>query len=307
MNIGDVLSLFDGMSCGRLALMDAGVNFGTYYASEIDKHAVFQSSSMFPDTVHLGDVTRWREWKIDWAKIGLIIAGSPCQGFSRAGKQLNFDDPRSMLFFVFVDIYKHIKILNPTVRFLLENVDMERRCLGVISQHLGVLPVNINSNLVSAQNRNRWYWTNIKTRHDGIFGDLVTDIPQPEDKKIHLKDILQPEDEVGEKYYVSYKHAEHVTDEQRLKKNYTRMCNEHDKGIALMANDFKSWAGNYVFVPNSKYSTSRIRRLTTLEAQRLQTVPEWYKWSPIPDSQIYRMLGNGWTIKVISHIFKHIN
>lgn len=196
-----VLSLFDGMSCGQIALKQLGIIPERYYASEIDKHAIKQTQLNFPDTIQLGDVTRWREWDVDWKSINLILAGSPCQGFSFAGKQLAFNDPRSKLFFVFIDILNHIRSLNPDVLFLLENVNMKKSHMRIISEYCGVFPVNINSNLVSAQNRDRWYWTNIRTKQVGLFGEVYTDIPHPEDKGIFLRDIL--ESEVDEKYYVS--------------------------------------------------------------------------------------------------------
>lgn len=196
-----VLSLFDGMSCGQIALKQLGIIPELYYASEIDKHAIKQTQLNFPDTIQLGDVTKWKEWDIDWKSIDLVLAGSPCQGFSFAGKQLAFDDPRSKLFFVFIDILNHIRSLNPDVLFLLENVNMKKAHMRIISEYCGVFPVNINSNLVSAQNRDRWYWTNIRTKQVGLFGEVYVDIPQPEDKGIFLRDIL--ESEVDEKYYVS--------------------------------------------------------------------------------------------------------
>lgn len=196
-----VLSLFDGMSCGQIALKQLGIIPERYYASEIDKHAIKQTQLNFPDTIQLGDVTKWKEWDIDWKSIDLILAGSPCQGFSFAGKQLAFDDPRSKLFFVFIDILNHIRSLNPDVLFLLENVNMKKSHMRIISEYCRVFPVNINSNLVSAQNRDRWYWTNIRTKQVGLFGEAYTDIPQPEDKGIFLRDIL--ESQVDEKYYVS--------------------------------------------------------------------------------------------------------
>jgi DNA (cytosine-5)-methyltransferase 1 len=174
----NVLSLFDGMSCGRIALERAGINVTNYYASELDKYAIQVTQSNWPKTIQLGDVTKWREWDIDWASIDLLIGGSPCQGFSFAGKQLAFDDPRSKLFFVYVDILNHIKALNPLVKFMLENVKMKKEHLAVISEQLGVEPVFINSALVSAQNRQRYYWVNWH-------------IEQPADKGIVLADIIE--------------------------------------------------------------------------------------------------------------------
>jgi DNA (cytosine-5)-methyltransferase 3A len=172
----NVLSLFDGMSCGRLALDRLGVPINMYCASEIDKYAIQIARKNYLDTVHLGDVC-----KVDsegMPVIDLLLAGSPCQGFSFAGKQLAFDDPRSKLFFEFVRILKEFKVLNPEIKFLLENVKMKKEYQDVISGVLGVEPIEINSALVSAQNRKRLYWTNI------------VGVVQPEDLGILLKDII---------------------------------------------------------------------------------------------------------------------
>lgn len=241
----NALSLFDGMSCGQIALKQLGIIPEKYYASEIDKHAIKQTQLNFPNTVQLGDVTKWKEWDIDWKSIDLVLAGSPCQGFSFAGKQLAFDDPRSKLFFVFIDILNHIRSLNPDVLFLLENVNMKKSHMRIISEFCGVFPVNINSNLVSAQNRNRWYWTNIRAKQVGLFGEIHSDIPQPEDKGIFLRDIL--EKEVDAKYYVTPKCQEYITKEFRLKKGYTQIDSE-DKALPLMAKGYTNWTGDYVCV-----------------------------------------------------------
>lgn len=178
-----VLSLFDGMSCGRITFDKIGIKPKAYYASELDKFAIKEAEANWPDTIQLGDVTKWREWEIDWSSIDLLIGGSPCQGFSFAGKQLAFDDLRSALFFVYVDILNHIKSVNPNVKFMLENVKMKKEHLNVITEYLGVEPVFINSALVSAQSRQRYYWAN-------------WEISQPQDRGILLKDIL--ERKVGE-------------------------------------------------------------------------------------------------------------
>lgn len=188
------------MSCGQIALHDMGIPIKQYYASEIDKHAIKQTQCNFPETIQLGDVGRWREWNIDWASVDLILAGSPCQGFSLAGKMLGHDDPRSRLYWVFLDILRHVQTHNPSVKFMLENVRMRSNDERQINESLGLTPVVINSALVSAQNRVRLYWTNIKTRQDGLFGDMYTDIPQPEDRGILIQDIL--EDIVEEKYFI---------------------------------------------------------------------------------------------------------
>ena len=169
----NVLSLFDGLSCGSIALERAGIQVNSYYASEIDKWAIQIANKNYPGIIQLGDVTKFDETKLP--KIDLLIGGSPCQGFSFAGKQLNFDDPRSKLFFVYVYMLKQLK----PKYFLLENVRMAKQSQDVISEHLGVQPIKINSSLVSAQNRVRLYWTNIPN------------VTQPEDKGLKLKDILE--------------------------------------------------------------------------------------------------------------------
>ena len=171
----NVLSLFDGMSCGQIALDQLGIPVNNYYASEIDKYAIQIAKKNYPNTIHLGDVTKVKGEDLE--KIDLLLGGSPCQGFSFAGKQLNFDDPRSALFFEFVRLLKET---NPKY-FLLENVRMKKEYQDVITEHLGVDPITINSALVSAQNRVRLYWTNIPN------------ITQPEDRGIVLKDILENE------------------------------------------------------------------------------------------------------------------
>lgn len=172
----NVLSLFDGMSCGRIALERCGYKIDRYFASEIDKYAIKVAAANYPDTIHLGDVrdVMWPE-TFEGEKIDLLLGGSPCQGFSFAGNQLNFDDPRSRLFWEFVRILKEAK---PRY-FLLENVRMKKQSQDVISEALGVQPIAINSNLVSAQNRYRLYWTNIPF------------LMMPVDKGIKLKDILE--------------------------------------------------------------------------------------------------------------------
>ena len=169
----NVLSLFDGMSCGRIALDRLGIKVDNYYASEIDKYAMKVSEANYPDIIQVGDITALDLSTLP--KIDLIMGGSPCQGFSFAGKQLAFDDPRSALFFEFVRCVKELK----PKYFLLENVRMKKEYLDVISEYMGVEPIMINSALVSAQNRVRYYWTNIPG------------IEQPEQRGIVLRDILE--------------------------------------------------------------------------------------------------------------------
>ena len=193
----NVVSLFDGISCGQLALKDAGVEVENYYASEIEKTAIQIAMKNFPNTIQLGDVTK--VFAKDLPKIDLLIGGSPCQGFSFAGKQLAFDDPRSKLFFEFVRLKNEC---NPTC-FMLENVKMKKEFEIIISKYMGVAPIEINSALLSAQNRVRLYWTNIANEPYGLFGDMQCMIPQPKDKWILLRDIL--ETDVTDKYYLSDK------------------------------------------------------------------------------------------------------
>lgn len=196
-----VLSLFDGMSCGAIALHEEGIKVRHYFASEIDRHAIRQTSHNFPSIVQLGSVTEVSA--SDLPPVDLLIGGSPCQGFSFAGKQLNFNDPRSALFFEYVRILQEIREYNPGVKFLLENVVMRKEYENVISDRLGLFPVMINSALVSAQNRERLYWTNIRTRSvENIFDTAVyTDIPQPTDKGLYLCDIL--DEDVPPDYFLT--------------------------------------------------------------------------------------------------------
>lgn len=220
----NVLSLFDGMSCGRIALKELGITPNIYYASEIDKHAIAQTQLNFPDTVQLGSVTEVDVSKLE--PIDLLIGGSPCQSFSFAGrrngmttteheevltlerylelKEQGFEfEGQSYLFWEYMRILTDIRKYNPNVLFLLENVGMGKKWESVLSRAIGLYGVHINSALVSAQNRKRIYWTNIRTRKEGLFGEVYTDIPQPEDRGLLLKDIL--EQEVDEKYYLSDK------------------------------------------------------------------------------------------------------
>ena len=173
----NVLSLFDGICSGRVALQRAGIPVNKYYASEIDKYAIMITQNNFPDTIQLGDVTKWEDWDIDWSSIDLLIGGNPCVSWSVAGKQLGIEDSRGQLLFDYVNILHHIQKYNPNVKFLAENVKMKQEFQDIFSDMLGVQPIEINSALVSAQNRKRLYWTNWE------FG-------QPEDKHIMLKDIV---------------------------------------------------------------------------------------------------------------------
>ena len=341
----NVLSLFDGMSCGRVALERAGIKVSNYYASEIDKYATIISEKNYPDIIRIGDVTKVKG--LDLPPIHLLIGGSPCQGFSFAGKQLNFEDPRSKLFFEFVRLLKETK----PAYFLLENVVMKKEYQDVINKYLGVEPVMINSALVSAQNRKRLYWANFP-------------ITQPEDRGLVLRDIL--EREVDEKYYLSENMLSYF---EKRRANYNsgriNVRNEEGKGATITARQGYDISDNYIKISTSltpsrsqekagcltaggnsgglhsdmtlikefiktdreksicldaHYSSGigevhgtwrttvsgemgRIRRLTPIECERLQTLPDNYTES-VSDSQRYRMLGNGWSVETIVGIFK---
>lgn len=278
----NVLSLFDGMSCGQIALERAGINVSRYYAAELDKYAITVTQANYPDTIQLGDVTAWREWDIDWASIDLLIGGSPCQGFSFAGKQLAFDDPRSKLFFVYVDILNHIRSLNPGVKFLLENVKMKKEYLDVISEQLGVEPVFINSALVSAQNRQRFYWANWE------FG-------QPSAKNICFNDIADAPIRLSQSRAAKVVRAGTLA---RGSQGY-RIYADHGKSPCLLCNPA---GGNK---PIYFGTQENYKRMTLSEAERLQTVPVGYT-AQAGETARWRMLGNGWTVDVVTHIFNSI-
>lgn len=222
-----VLSLFDGMSCGAIALREAGISVKQYFASEIDRQAIRQTQHNFPDTIQLGSVTDVKVSELP--PIDLLIGGSPCQGFSFAGKQLNFSDPRSKLFFEYVRILREIQTYNPDVKFLLENVRMRTEYENVISKELGLFPVMINSALVSAQNRARLYWTNIAVRRvDNLFGHTIhTNIPHPSDRRIYLRDILDAN--VDSRYFLSRKEIDRLVKVREY--DYKEIPVFHESGL----------------------------------------------------------------------------
>jgi site-specific DNA-cytosine methylase len=279
----NVLSLFDGISAGQVALERAGIKVDNYYASEIDKYAIQVTMKNYPNTIQLGSVTNWMNWDIDFTTIDLVIGGSPCQGFSIAGKQLNFDDERSKLFFEFSAILDTIKILNPNVKFLLENVRMKKESQDVISEYIGVEPIIINSSLVSAQNRVRLYWTNIPN------------ITEPNDKYVKMVNVL--EDDADLKYAISEAKIKRVLETQRGKGFFYNKT--HEKCGTLISGYYKQPTdGIYVDLGFK-------RRLTPTECEKLQTIPVNYT-NCVSDSQRYKSLGNSWTIDVIAHIFKNL-
>ncbi len=374
----NVLSLFDGMSCGQIALNQLGIKVDKYYASEIDKYAITIAKKNFPNTIHLGDVTTVKAEDLE--PIDLLIGGSPCQGFSFAGRQLNFDDPRSALFFEFVRLLKECK----PKYFLLENVRMKQQYQDVITEHLGVEPIMINSALVSAQNRVRLYWTNIPN------------ITQPQDKGLAIKDILEDlpfdldpnylkgmfgnktrgemvksiKDDKARCLTASMWKGQiptYIKNPERIKERTTYyqfdasgkgynsqqdrirkldkpsgtlaaqaasipkiLCGafrgryydhegkrtDHKESVAgkttqhlEIRDDEKTNTLTTVQKDNVlvKEKTEKMyyRKLTPTECERLQTVPNGYT-EGVSNTQRYKMLGNGWTVEVIKHIFSEI-
>ena len=310
-----VLSLFDGISCGRIALERAGIKVNKYYASEIDKNAIQISKNNYKDIIQLGDINNIDEDIIkSIGKIDLVLGGSPCQGFSRAGKGLNFEDSRSKLFFNFVDILNIVKKYNPNVKFLLENVQMKKEWIEVINKYMGVEAININSKLVSAQNRPRLYWTNIN------FEPI-------QDKNINLIDILNKELDFNYVEYQGLKIDKSISEDsinlisnigneirikQATKKGYI-IANSGD-GVNLSFPLSKSRRGRVINKKSSTLDTSCdlcayyndiIRRFTISELEKLQTLPMGYT-EGVSDKARIKAIGNGWTIEVISHILRGI-
>lgn len=349
-----VLSLFDGMSCGQIALDQLGIKVDKYYASEIDKYAIQVTQKNYPNTIQVGDICELDPQ--DFQDVDLIMGGSPCQGFSFAGKQLAFDDPRSKLFFEFVRMVEGIK----PKYFLLENVRMKKEYLQVITDMLGVEPIFINSALVSAQSRQRYYWTNIPG------------IQQPEDRGIVLKDILEDDfnSEKDKSYCIDANYFKGASVEQYKKKSRRQLVSKlkqvgmaadikghdilkrvyspegksptlnsmgggnrepkvvtggafrgraYDKDGKRMDRDGSSVANKtkQMLELRKDYKSNAIttvgkdsvavnedltwRKLTPLECERLQTVPDNYT-EGVSNTQRYKMLGNGWTVEVIKHI-----
>lgn len=288
----NILSLFGGVESGRIAVDRAKIKVDNYYSSEIDNTAIKIANHNYSDLKNLGDVKSVRIPK--GHKIDIIFGGSPCQGFSFAGKQLKFDDPRSMLFFEYARILKECKRYNPDVEFLLENVVMDQMCQDVISEHLGVSPIEINSNKVSAQNRKRLYWTNIPN------------IQQPEDKGVLLYEIL----ETG-----TFKEFDISMYNPVTKKNYVQW-DVSGKGYNSQQDRAFYENGKFGCFPSARATTKRkicvdgsfrkYRNLTVTECERLQTLPDGYtQVLGVSEGQSLIAIGNGWTVDVISHILKN--
>lgn len=280
----NVLSLFNGMGTLRQAMNNLGIKINKYYSSEIKSYAIKLQQHHFPDVIQVGDIKNWRNWDIDWSSIDFIGSGSPCQNLSNMGRKEGLYGDKSSLFFVFIEILNHCKKLNSNVIFLQENVvgasDLD---IGIMSREMGVYPVKLNSSLVTAQNRDRYYWSNIRTKK--TMFDLVTDIPKPENKNIFLQDILTSGYSKKEKHgtllhriYYSFCYTNENSDEaqsylkSREKYGYTLIF---DKGFYRLVNK--------------------------VEMCRLQGFPDHY-CEIINKRQAGSLLGDGWTLPIIEHI-----
>jgi DNA (cytosine-5)-methyltransferase 3A len=314
------------MNTGRQALQNIGIKVNKYYSSEIKPYAIELTQHHFPDTIQVGDVTKWREWDIDWQTIDLVLSGSPCQDLSAAGKRAGINGSKSSLFFVFVEILEHIKSLNPKVLFLQENVGSASKLdVGIMSRALGVYPVRINSSLVTAQLRDRYYWSNIRTKEDGMFGDIITDIPQPKDKGIMFKDIItdgnvkriksktlleQTEKAFGHKNKYSKKAQEYI--KSREKFGASLVFVDRDKALALLESESRVCTSQESIKKRAKrqfiniiYDGDLVRTVNKIEMCRLQGFPDGYT-SILSKSKAGSLLGDGWTLPIIEHIFSFI-
>jgi site-specific DNA-cytosine methylase len=329
--MANVLSLFDGKSSGYTAMELAGIPITKYYSSEIDKYAIQVSNAIHPNQIRLGDVTKWREWDIEWGSIDYIFAGSPCQGLSIAGKQLALDDPRSALFYVFNDIKNFILERNPKCKIMLENVEIKGKAKEsekIITDLMECNPILINSALVSAQNRVRNYWCN-------------WDVSQPKDREIMLSDILDPNLPscglgariVGRRLNDLGKREDYnkeIPISQYLEVRFDGKSNcmttvykdsavpyfKTDKRLKIKSNQGKASCltggansgGNHSDMDILVIDPEVCRRYSIREAFRLQTVPEHYIDKIIDcgvsNSQLYKIAGNGWTDEVIAHILR---
>lgn len=280
----NVLSLFDGMSCGQQALERAGIKVDNYFASEIKPHAIKVTQHNYPKTIQIGDVTK--VYAKDLPKIDLLIGGSPCQDFSQANKERKgLEGEKSSLFFEYLRLLKEC---NPKY-FLLENVRMDDYSYNTISHLLGTFPVDINSSLVSAQMRQRSYWTNIGPAHYDLFGMRYSSIPQPIDKKISLNSILD------NGYSDRYKALCLLESESRPLKSKEKLFRRATKfGFINIVYDN----------PDCKYSEN-LRILNQNELEKLQTVNPGYT-SILSRNDAACLLGDGWTVDVIAHIFSYL-
>jgi len=286
----NVVSLFNGMNTGRQALENQGFNVNKYYSSEIKPYAIELTQHHFPDTIQVGDVTKWKDWDIDWKSIDLILSGSPCQDLSIAGKSAGINGSKSSLFFTFIEIYNHTKELNPNVIFFQENVGSANVTdIGIMSRSLGLYPTRINSDLVVAASRDRYYWTNIRTKR--TMFDVVTDIPEPKDRKIMFKDIItdgftdrKKSTAIMERYHGSFYNDESSENAQKyiISRDSIGMC-------------------PIVYLPGGK-----ARTLNKIEMCRLQGFKDNY-CDILSKKDAASLLGDGWTLPIVEHIFSFMH
>ena len=292
----NVLSLFDGIGCGRVALERIGVDVGRYYASEIESLSTRVLDANYPDSTHLGNVINWKEWGIDFSKIDLLLAGFPCQSWSLAGKQRGISDERGKLVYSMTGILAEIRKHNPDVEFLFENVKMKPEYLDFLNSEIGVYPIRINSKLVSAGLRDRYYWTNLKN------------VSQPKDKGEILNDILESGKVDRDKSLCLTKRYEGYSGSQSyMRRRYFGKsmgqavfedCEPSDQKDLWLKDDRKDYGGG----------VGIIRSLTTKECERIQTLPEGYVQKVLGDNQKAKgIIGNGWTIDVITHILQNMS
>lgn len=337
-----VLSLFDGISCGRYVLDKLGINDITYYASEINPYATSISENNYPGIIRLGDVTKWRDWDIDWSSIKLVIGGSPCQGFSSAGKQggtkatvngveVIVSDrekyhavkkaggvflSQSHLFWEYVLILDHVKMYNPRVAFMLENVKMSKNNLDMITSALGVKPVFINSAVLSAQNRQRYYWCNWFVPEPQDRGLLIADILEHEAEHITVMSNKFTDRQQGrdclvdniERKASSFSAMEYVKNGRQgdyinmQVVKYNRKDGDLgpiDKALNIGASDYRGINRNQT--GNAVTDGTHYRKFTPIECERLQGLPDNYTRGP-SDTQRYIAIGNGWQCDTVEHI-----
>jgi len=275
----NILSLFDGISCGQIALNRANIPYDNYYASEIKPHAIKCTLDNYPNTIQLGDILNLKG--SDLPKIDLLIGGSPCKGISRLNQnQEGLEHSESRLFWEYIRLLDEVE----PKYYLLENTHGNKEATNTITETLGIKPISINSKLVSAQNRPRYYWTNIP------------DIKQPLDKGITTNDIFDYSGVLADECRVKWLNSE--SGKKSVKNGYTKV-NPYPKSGCLTALGHKKWNENYL------YRDGVYRYLSQTEIEKLQTLPVGYT-KILSYDEAYDCIGNGWTVDVIAHILKNI-
>jgi len=294
------LSLFNGMNTGRQALENCGFKINNYFSSEIKPYAIELTQHHFSDTIQVGDVTKWREWDIDWKSIDLVLSGSPCQDLSAAGKRAGINGKKSSLFFVFIEILEHIKSLNSNVIFFQENVGSANvKDVGIMSRVLGVYPIRINSSLVTAQLRDRYYWTNINfdkniVDKNIILSDIITN---GYTNRLKSRALLESDSRPLSSAIKMF-HRFHAKGFQTL---VFKSKHHYDECVLHYNNNFKGKSAKEIFYEGNPYDG--VRFLNQMEMESLQTVPIGYT-KCVSRNDAACLLGDGWTIDVIAHIFK---